>query len=1325
MKDDTAQSPPPVTAAGLPAGFGALGEAFTASPAAAANGCLTLGVTAAAAGHAAASSTLWLVDSDGQNCLSGGPWSAQVNATAAQQQQPAELQQLEYLKQRRQQQLLLLQQQQAQQQHIHEQQLRQQLLLQQHQQPVNPQVLQHHLQLQQAQQQQQQLQQQQLQHIISQQLLQDQQSQREAEEQLARQLLQQQELLKQQGLLQQQKLLQQQGLLQHELIQRQELQQHQELQRQELQQRRQQELQEELLQHVAQEQVAAPVSPEQISSLQDQGKEQQQLLAMLQDDQREQEQQEEAHPAAAVSASSAPKQQESNPSSTGSPPSSGGLPASAASESAASDYLSSNKIEGEAGPSPPSLHSLPGAPAPEVDAAQELPSATAGTAAVSSASEAAADPEEGFSPALPSKVPRGVWFNRSTGCWLACVSGVGKRLHVFSSKRYGHERAFQMAVNCKEADKAQAAGGGGGTAEGASGGPGVPPQDVFTAPTPKGQTAAASPAAAGGSRRNRNAAARRQQQQQQQPHVRAFSPGGSSRGPDMYVTTMRQGEGDDDEAMDSATDTRTDEGSHAAGLIERSKRRRVLSWRGAEAAASGLYSSLGGPEEGGSQRGNGALCSSNSSSNTGSMRPATRTSSGGTYERHRTESLLDGVPKGVWFNSHTKSWTCTTAGPKRQLLVFSSNRFGFAEARRMAISARLASLKLEGLPVPHCPLLYEPPGGVGASRALAGPTGDGSQLPGATGLGGPLGVAAEGWGGYSPHEGGDDGYGGHLGGVAGARRRRRQRDGAPHFVNCRQRRGAEGDESGSDPWDTFRSGLPLVAEKDTASSSTTGAARGGGFPLRRLCASERRLLEVGSIALELLLKDLLRLCGEELAGAAACFTFPVFAAIRRAISRTQKASDPLQFQSLFKAFSICVRCQKLPSRLGPRQQAELLTKVLAAERVYKKEQEQQQQAQAASADATADASADSSAASAAGASTEASEHTTVVLNPAEQNDAVEARPTTPGVESSGAVAAQQATASDGGPADATTDSASAYAAATPDTAAVTDTATADAAVPVVAGLNEASAVDAASSAIDVATARAPDAAVAMAIDAATGVAASIQDETGDALRAAAVATDASTVMAVGTVVTESEGVAESGVYVVNSSPVVVSVDAAVADDIATAGESTVVAGTVAEGMFSSSYVSGAVYSPHRLEAGSVPPEAALDDGAAQPPKANNSEPELETAARRTETSDDRSSEYAADDGTSALSTAAFTLAAGGCAALAEPREALNCIAATEVPVAAPLAEAVSEFDAVQTKLPSDRVESSTLCSRQDSLVLEEGAQDSLPRGSSGAPTNVF
>lgn len=166
------------------------------------------------------------------------------------------------------------------------------------------------------------------------------------------------------------------------------------------------------------------------------------------------------------------------------------------------------------------------------------------------------------------------------------------------------------------------------------------------------------------------------------------------------------------------------------------------------------------------------------------------------------------VPKGVWFNSHTKSWTCTTAGPKRQLLVFSSNRFGFAEARRMAISARLASLKLEGLPVPNCPLLYEPPGGMGGPGIPGGLPGDGGQSQGGPGIGG---IPGDGWGGYSPHEG-EDGYAGVLGGVGGPRRRRRQRDGGPQLVHCRQRRAAEGDDSGSDPWDMFRSGLPFVAE---------------------------------------------------------------------------------------------------------------------------------------------------------------------------------------------------------------------------------------------------------------------------------------------------------------------------------------------------------------------------------------------------------------------------------------------------------------------------------------------------------------------------------
>ena len=122
---------------------------------------------------------------------------------------------------------------------------------------------------------------------------------------------------------------------------------------------------------------------------------------------------------------------------------------------------------------------------------------------------------------------------------------------VFSSKRYGHERAFQMAVNCKEADRAQAAAGGGGA-------PGGPPQDLFAAPTPKGHAAGASPAAAAGNRRSRATTSRKQQQQSV---VQALSPGRSSKATDSDIAALQQAEGEEDEAVDSATDTRTDEGS--------------------------------------------------------------------------------------------------------------------------------------------------------------------------------------------------------------------------------------------------------------------------------------------------------------------------------------------------------------------------------------------------------------------------------------------------------------------------------------------------------------------------------------------------------------------------------------------------------------------------------------------------------------------------------------------------------------------------------------------------------------------------------------------
>ncbi|OEH79777.1 hypothetical protein cyc_00519 [Cyclospora cayetanensis] len=710
----------------------------------------------------------------------------------------------------------------------------------------------------------------------------------------------------------------------------------------------------------------------QVSSCEDPQKNQQQQLVLLQHDEQHQPQQQprEGAPAAATAnASSVPQQQVHKLSSrngsgnNGKSSSSSTTPStSRPSDTAAPDALGT-AASSSSSSSMTKSEAVSRASLPRTSVSSGGTDASSASAASRAAArEAAGAAGSGAPPlSLTSKVPRGVWFNRSTGCWLACVSGVGKRLHVFSSKRYGHERAFQMAVNCKEADRAQAAAGAAGSQAGSGGVAEGGPHDIFATSSARGSASAA----AGGSRRSRTASGRRQQQHH--PLAMGSSPG---RGPGVADTevppAIQQGDGDDEDALDSATDTRTEESAvgraccyraTAPGIQElsASAQRGVVSFpvgRGAEAAANGLYSAVGVPDEGGLQRGGGALCSGS-----GSMKSLNRTGSGLACEslwlaaslslplllgasaypysavglRLRLRLFL--VPKGVWFNSHTKSWTCTTAGPKRQLLVFSSNRFGFAEARRMAISARLASLKLEGLPVPHCPLLYETPIGLGAP---GGPPEGGAAHGG--GPGAALGGPSEGWGGLSPHEGGEDGYGGTLVGSSGNRRRRKQKDGISQFVNCKLRRG-EAEEYGHDPWDPFRTGLPFVAEKPQDASTTGGGT--DGLPLRRLCASERRLLEVGSIALELLLKDLLRLCGEELAGAAACFSFPIFAAIRKALNRVQRASDPLHFQSIFKALAVCMRSQQLPSQLTPRRQAELLARVLAAEKVYKKEQRQQ------------------------------------------------------------------------------------------------------------------------------------------------------------------------------------------------------------------------------------------------------------------------------------------------------------------------------------------------------------------------------------------------
>ena len=111
-----------------------------------------------------------------------------------------------------------------------------------------------------------------------------------------------------------------------------------------------------------------------------------------------------------------------------------------------------------------------------------------------------------------------------------------------------------MAVHCKEADRAQAAGVGGHPEP-----PGGPLQDLFVAPTARCSAATVSPAASG-SRKGRTAAARRQHQYQ--PLV-SGAPSGSAQGgpPEAEGPPLQQGDGDDDETLDSATDTRTEEGT--------------------------------------------------------------------------------------------------------------------------------------------------------------------------------------------------------------------------------------------------------------------------------------------------------------------------------------------------------------------------------------------------------------------------------------------------------------------------------------------------------------------------------------------------------------------------------------------------------------------------------------------------------------------------------------------------------------------------------------------------------------------------------------------
>ncbi|PFH35969.1 AP2 domain transcription factor AP2VIIa-3 [Besnoitia besnoiti] len=290
-------------------------------------------------------------------------------------------------------------------------------------------------------------------------------------------------------------------------------------------------------------------------------------------------------------------------------------------------------------------------------------------------------------------VPRGVWYNRSTCCWIACVSGVGKRLYVFSAKRLGFERARQLAVDCKNGclmpDDLEAAAddnnGGGKATSSLAGG------KSSRAPTYQGKsvkcdkpitgTASIDPAGSKWAHSTGDGADRALAR----PATKSPSCGEGivcdGVGDDAstaietpgILSRTRSADCSQEVTPPSEENLVSKETSPISSLVaERAPRKRVVSRRVAETRATSRTSRVKAPSEQPPRQDDCAVATS-------------RVASKGANRA--------GTPHGVWFNSHTKSWTCATVGPRRQLLVFSSARYGFDNARAMAIEARMQSVQ--------------------------------------------------------------------------------------------------------------------------------------------------------------------------------------------------------------------------------------------------------------------------------------------------------------------------------------------------------------------------------------------------------------------------------------------------------------------------------------------------------------------------------------------------------------------------------------------------------------------------------------------------------
>ncbi|KEP63464.1 UNVERIFIED_CONTAM: AP2 domain transcription factor AP2VIIa-3 [Hammondia hammondi] len=498
----------------------------------------------------------------------------------------------------------------------------------------------------------------------------------------------------------------------------------------------------------------------------------------------------------------------------------------------------------------------------------------------------------------PVVVPRGVWYNRSTCCWLACVSGVGKRLYVFSAKRLGFERARQMAIDCKngcltpEGLAAASDDSGGGNKAVSSFASKCRRPPAMTGKATKVDRPTSGFAESGADWRSPTTPG---WVQDTNDIGEAASPGLGLKAPSSGGSLAGDGARDDESTgidtpavlsrSRSAECTKEDmsvsedgaaskEAGEVPSLVsERAPRKRIVSRRIAETRATAR--------------------NVRAKSQVHHSRRQQDDFSASAARTANKAANRAGTPHGVWFNSHTKSWTCATVGPRRQLLVFSSARYGFEKARAMAIEARMQSVQaLQGQAQP-----YE----TSQSRSTRTPsTKDDADAAGRSR--GELSSTQS---------------------MGCSQRTRRVSEetvteemsemGTPHRA---ARSGRAAALFGTRPTSSWDESPPQRQELGRCASMQTTEHK-------QLTEKEQQLLCAGKLAANLVLSDLLEVCLPQLEISPASVD-GVRSSLEVALWTVSSAQHPAELQTFLRLFSCCFMALKIPSNMPTQTRVRLL-----------------------------------------------------------------------------------------------------------------------------------------------------------------------------------------------------------------------------------------------------------------------------------------------------------------------------------------------------------------------------------------------------------------